>query len=249
MIMKNLLRTFATILCAVFATATMVGCSDDNDDTPDSNPIRASTNNLRFSGSGSITTESDGWTLSEVGLYIKYTDSNIGDTIVYSPELKAKKAFNYTADWLKISYNKQTITLSADIYYYSDDYERHAIITLTKGDEVVIINVFNDPEEEWPEPVPLSRETIAFGADGGEEIVTVDDQTWVSQFLFEGKYVPDSYFSEGSKTFQWVTVEKMSADTWKINAAPNDETTDRHCTILFQRFDAYATLDITQSGK
>jgi hypothetical protein len=247
--MKNLLRAFATILCAVFATATMAGCSDDDDDISDSNPIGVSSTNIEFSESGSITTESDGWTLSEVGIYYKYSDSNIGDTIVFSPGLKAKKAFSYTADWLTIAYSRQTITLSADVYFYSAIYERRAIITLTKGDETATINVFNYPEEEWPEPVPLSRETIAFGADGGEEIVTADDQTWVSQFLFEGKYVPDSYFSEGSKTFQWVTVEKMSADTWKITAAPNDETTDRHCTILFQRSDAYATLDITQSGK
>jgi len=79
------------MLCVAFATATMAGCSDDDDDISDSNPIGVSSTNIEFSESESIATESDGWTLSEVGLYNANYLSGIGDTIVYSPGLKAKR--------------------------------------------------------------------------------------------------------------------------------------------------------------
>jgi hypothetical protein len=238
-------------LCAFVAAPMLVGCSDDDDpETVTSDEIGLSKTRSSFLLSDTIYTQTDGWTLSEIG--IMHEVDFQADSVTFTPNLTADKPFSYSADWLTVSYDNHRIILSADPFIVGCVYicDHNFTIRLTKGSEqaeVVGSQEFYDDPVLRPNASPKS---FSFGAEGGDGVITVNEGTIVYSVYFDGKLKPSSWVKDGKSTFDWLTVEKLSDTQWKVAVAPNDASASRTCVIGFiSEYDEYENVTIEQSGK
>jgi hypothetical protein len=239
-------------LCAFVAAPMLVGCSDD--DQPDEfGKIGLSKTESSFVMRDTISTACDGWTLSEVSV-IKDKVDEFGhvvlDTATYNPNLTADKPFAYTADWLTVAYDSRKIILSADeplgaIIMFPHKFK----LRLMNGGESVEINgeqIFGISPEN---AVNASPNSLAFEADGGEEILTVNSGAWIDQMTFDGVDMLSEAISKGKTAVSWLTVECLSDTQWKITAKPNPTSASRTCVIDFELWDYFQNVTVEQAGK
>ena len=229
------------VLCSLGASCAFAGCSDS--DTPaDDSLIGAPTDFVYLVYTDTIETASDGWTLNKVYLYTMRED-RIKE---FTPNLKARKSFSYTADWLTLSYSNKKLILSAEPRALDDFSDKSFIIELTKGDETVQIE--GDQYLPPPEPMQISPKQIEFGAAGGEAIVTVPDGTWVIQIRIGSRWFLYESLVSGTKTAEWLTVEKLTDTEWLVTVDANDTGADRESVITFELEDLFAQVNVAQSA-
>ncbi len=216
----------------------------------DSAPIGPSKTTSRFLMVDTITTESDGWTLSEVTLGVFLHPKK-----KFYPNLKAEGPFTFQADWLRISYNDHRLILSA-----SDTLPASSVVTdddsifmiqLTKGSEVREITgdqlAAPPPPSCTPNP---SKRALTFGSDGGRDTISCTRRSAVIKVVFKEPWdYVDGVLEKGTAFYGWITISKLDGELWEVSAAPNYSDEPRKCYILFERGNTFGTVYVTQSGR
>jgi hypothetical protein len=232
-------------LCAFVAAPMLVGCSDNDDpETVTSDEIGLSKTRSSFLLSDTIYTQTDGWTLSEIGIMHEVDDQ--ADSVTFTPNLTADKPFSYSADWLTVSYDNRRIILSADPFIVPCVYiaDHNFTIRLTKGDEQVEVvgsQEFYDDESLHSNAAPKS---LAFGAEGGEATFSASEGTEIE--YMEGNSTSSS--AKGKRT--WIAVEQVSDTQWKVAVEPNETSNPRKCVIyLVSAYCRHEYVTVEQAGK
>ncbi|MDE5959064.1 MAG: hypothetical protein K2G59_02725 [Muribaculaceae bacterium] len=274
--MKTLNQIAAVALAAVVGT-TFVGCSSDNDPIkpvdPYPNHVGVSDNYVWFLSNGGekeLTTEADGWVLSEVVMTVSddvyfgdddqvSASGTIYDTQFYEPEIKADKPFEYKVNKLTFSYADKKIGIKADKRDDSDYLFVYEFV-LKKGDCTETIYCLHDVEGLPDPPVIV--------ATPGELAIPVEGGTFISNITLNYNHtgwwlntvrVGEKYFAElgirvdqgdkWSQDFDWLSLEADGPEIIRITVKPNETGVERDFRFAPRMGNYFAPITGTQAAR
>lgn len=271
MISRNLI---SLTLAGILGALSLSSCSSDNDPVdkyPDH--IGVSKTTLWFLSNGDqkeITTESDGWTLSEVVMTVSdgvaydknrvpLASGTIYDCRFEYPEIKAGKPFEYKINTMTFSYSDKTISITAD---KRDKFDYHFVyeFTLKKGDCTETIYCHHDVDGFLDPPaIEVTPENLTIPAEGGTFTVNITlnynltgwwlGEVCVGERLFDELGVKIYSGDKWSQDFDWLSLEVDGPEVIRVTVQPNETGLERKFQFTPHYGDNHAPISGTQAAR